>query len=162
DPCNRFGQRERRPFCVSEIRRIAPCCHRNQTLIGLALLLHEARMHVDAHAAAIDLARSQVNKSERLRRYACVFRCSAERLQRFHHIRQDFNGVFHSCLHVCSPSSDLKYSAVTLVPSSSCDVGVSPGFCESSFATQVNRRQLSLWASQPLSLNRQSYDGTCI
>src|SRR6266446_1165440 len=60
-------------------------------------------MHVNADAAAIDLARSELDKADRLRRHAALFRCSVQGVQGLHGVRNDHRWVLHSCLHDCFP-----------------------------------------------------------
>jgi hypothetical protein len=63
---------------------------------------------VSANAAAVDLARAQVDKFERLRRHAALVHSLPKGLQGLHGVGQDEHRVTHSCfqgccLHVCCP-----------------------------------------------------------
>jgi hypothetical protein len=64
EPGHRLGEREGGAFGVGEIRRVAPRRDREQALVGFAGLFGKARMTVDTDAAAIDLARTQVDQFE--------------------------------------------------------------------------------------------------
>jgi len=57
---------------VAETRRLPPGRHREETLVCV-LGLFEAKCHINADAAAIDLACAQVDKCERPRRHAGLF-----------------------------------------------------------------------------------------
>jgi hypothetical protein len=66
------------------------------------LRFFEAKGHVHAHAAAIDLPGAQVGESEGLCRHSSLFGYMAKRLERLDGFR---NKTFHASLHVRSPLS---------------------------------------------------------
>jgi hypothetical protein len=74
-----FGQGQRRALGIGEVRRVAPCGHGEQALVGLAGALHHARVHVAADAAAVDLAGAQVDQVARPGRQAAVLDGIAQR-----------------------------------------------------------------------------------
>src|SRR5215472_14935205 len=82
--CRSFGERERGALGIGEIRRFTPCADCENASIRLTHILQGVGMHLDADAAAVDLARAQVYKFESPRRDAAL-RCrgakSDERFQ---------------------------------------------------------------------------------
>jgi hypothetical protein len=74
EPGHGLGQGQRRPLGLVEVGRLPPGCDREQPLVGLALLLGVLRAGIDAEAAAVDLARPQVDEVERPRGNAVQLR----------------------------------------------------------------------------------------
>src|SRR5689334_12275525 len=64
---DRFAQRECGAFRVIEIRHLAPGRNTEQPLVGFAGFPGVLHAAIDAEAAAVDLARAQMNESQRLR-----------------------------------------------------------------------------------------------
>jgi hypothetical protein len=58
----RLGQVERGALGFAEVRRLAPGGDREDALLALAGLARRLGVHVDAHAAAVDLAGAQVHE----------------------------------------------------------------------------------------------------
>ena len=81
-PRDRLGERERSALSLAEIGRVPPGRHREEALVGLARLLRLARSAVDTEAAAVDLARTQVNQLERLGWNAALVGDAVEGLNR--------------------------------------------------------------------------------
>jgi hypothetical protein len=84
-----LGQRERGARGVGEVRRLSPCCDRVDALVGLARCLELAGVHVDADAAAIDLARPQFEQVARRRGHSGSLGDAAKLPQRLHRARYD-------------------------------------------------------------------------
>jgi hypothetical protein len=82
-----LGQRERGALGVGEVRRLSPCCDRVDALVGLARCLELAGVHVDADAAAIDLARPQLEQVAHRRGHAGSLGDGANVPQRVHRAR---------------------------------------------------------------------------
>jgi len=70
EPGGGLGQRQRGPLGVGKVRRLPPGRYRPEPLVGLTRLLCGACARVHACAAAVDLARPQVDQLKRLRRHA--------------------------------------------------------------------------------------------
>jgi hypothetical protein len=96
---NRFGQCQRSPFRIREVRRISPRRDRKCPLVGLAAPLQPPPMHVDTHTASIDLARAKVNKFPQFLRQTTRFCQLADSLQRFHRSGDNHGWMIHSRLH---------------------------------------------------------------
>src|SRR5215470_13969338 len=77
-----FAERQRGTFGVGEIRRVLPGGNTEQTFDGFARL-PEAISHIDAHAAAVDLARPQVDEVQSSPSYATLLRGFRKRLESF-------------------------------------------------------------------------------
>jgi|GEM_PF-4819092 len=68
EPSDGLGQRQGGPVCVGEVRRLAPCRHGEEPLVGLARFFCGNRTRVHTGAAAVDLADPQMHESEGRRR----------------------------------------------------------------------------------------------
>ena len=99
-----LGEREGGTFGVGEVGCLPPGRHGEEALVCFACLLGAACARVNAEAAAIDLARAQVDKLKRRRRHATLSRGLEQGLYGIHGVRKDHCRVAHSCLHNCSPS----------------------------------------------------------
>src|SRR5262249_2900716 len=97
------GGRPRGPLRVGGKRGIPPSPPGKEALVGFACLFGVARARVNACAAAIDLARTQMNESKRLRRHAAFLGGGMQGLYGLHGVWNYHRGVFHSCLHDGSP-----------------------------------------------------------
>src|SRR6266568_2276443 len=75
-----------------------------EALVCYACLLGAACARVNAEAAAIDLARAQVDKLKHSLRHATLSRGLEQGLYGIHGVRKDHCRVAHSRLHSCSPS----------------------------------------------------------
>src|SRR5262245_35516465 len=103
NPRERLGERQRRPLGIVEVRRIPPRRDREEPLVRFAVLPGQLLVHVQADAAAVDLARAQVHEAERLRRYASLLRHRAQGAHGLQGLREDQDGVAHPCMHDSSP-----------------------------------------------------------
>src|SRR6266404_9746564 len=65
EPCGGLTERERRAFRVGVVRSLPPGGDGKDALVRLSKLLEHAEVHVDAHAASIDLAGAHVDELER-------------------------------------------------------------------------------------------------
>src|SRR5215213_1884435 len=70
EPGRGLGERQRGALGVGEVGCLSPGRHCEEPLVCFAELLGDARMLDGADAAAVDLARAQVDKLERLRWHA--------------------------------------------------------------------------------------------
>src|SRR5262245_19830260 len=73
EPGGGLGERQRGAFGIGELGRLSPSRHCENALICFTCLLEVTGVHVDADTAAIDLARAQADKFERLQRRAALF-----------------------------------------------------------------------------------------
>ena len=80
-----LGEREGGAFGIGEVRRVSPGGNGEEAL-GAPVRLLEAKGHIQADAAAIDLAGAHVGESESLRGDSRVFRGFRQRLQMRHGI----------------------------------------------------------------------------
>ena len=71
-PGDGLGERQRGAFGVGEVRRLPPGRYGEEPLVGFAGLPGAAGVHVDADAAAVDLAGAQVHELDRRLRQACL------------------------------------------------------------------------------------------
>ena len=65
EPSDRLGEGQRGAPGIGEVGRIAPGRHGEEALVRFACLPEDARVHVDADAAAVDLARSHLHEADR-------------------------------------------------------------------------------------------------
>ncbi len=73
-PGDGFRERQRCALGLAEIGRVAPGGDGEDALVALAGLLELARVHVGAEAAAVDLARAQMDELPRHRRQVVAVR----------------------------------------------------------------------------------------
>src|SRR5579859_129489 len=107
-PRRRLCQRERGALGVGVVRRLAPGADGEDALVLLAELLERARVHVDAHAAPVDLAGAQVGQLDGDAGQAGLLDRLGERLEAFERARQRHHGALHAGFHGwVSPSAEM-------------------------------------------------------
>jgi len=84
EPGDRLGERQRGALGGREIGGVPPGPHRGEAFVALAQLPQLARVQVQAHAAAVDLARAQLDQAQGLGGRALVSTeaCRARRASR--------------------------------------------------------------------------------
>src|SRR5215213_3358030 len=103
EPGCRLSKRQRGPLSVGEVGRLTPGCYREEALVCLAEFSGNARMLDGADAAAVDLARPQIDQLKRLWWNATLLNDFSQGLESLHRARNNHCWVVHSCLHgVCS------------------------------------------------------------
>ena len=90
---NGLGKREGGALAFGEVRCVSPGSHGKQAFQGFILLLEFARVHVDTHAASIDLAGAQVNQSEGTPRHAGFFGAGIKCRKGLHGFRYKHGGI---------------------------------------------------------------------
>src|SRR5262249_61262357 len=98
-------ERQGGTFGVAEVGRLAPGRYREKALVTLAGLLCAACARINAEAAAIDLAGTQMDKLKHSLRHAALSGGLEQGQYAIHVVRTDRCWVAHSCFHVTSPSS---------------------------------------------------------
>ena len=77
EPRGRLGQRQGRPLGVGEVRSLPPRADHVDALVGLARGLELARVHIQAHAAAVDRARAHLDQVPAVLAGTPAFRAAA-------------------------------------------------------------------------------------
>jgi hypothetical protein len=111
DPGEGLGQGERGALGVGEERRVAPSRHGVDPFVALTGLAQVARVHVDAHAAPVDLAGAQVRQLESRERDAGVLHGGAQVHQRAGGGAQGERGIGHPCGHLGPPVTSTTLGA---------------------------------------------------
>src|SRR5258707_3446056 len=153
-----LGEREGGTFGVGEVGCLPPGRHCEEALVCFACLPGATCARVNAEAAAIDLARAQVDKLKRRRRHAALSRGLEQGLYGIHCVRKDHCRVAHSCLHNGSPSgifAEKNHQLHLKMSNRMLNIQVS---IETLLPTCVPRELVSL--SHRWGFARHYYDGT--
>jgi len=103
DARDRLRERQSGPLGVREVRDIAPRGDRVDARIGLARELELARVDVDADAAAVDLARPQLDEIQRRLGDVGLLGGLGHPLESLQRAGNGECGAVDSCLHDCPP-----------------------------------------------------------
>jgi len=98
ESCDGFGEREGGAFGIGEVGCVAPSGDGEEALHGFLRLL-EAKAHVHADAATVDLAGAQMSERQGLRRDTCMFCGLSESLQVLYGVGQKCSQILNSCFH---------------------------------------------------------------
>src|SRR6266581_6193089 len=120
EPRHRFGESQRSALGVREIGRVSPGCYGEQTFVCFSLFLERAAVHVNANAAAIDLARPQLDQTDRRRRNASFIGHPVQGMKGVHGVWKYHYRILHSCLHDCIPPITLFLRNEEARPKGAC------------------------------------------
>ena len=112
---HRLGERERGPLGVAVVRRLAPGGDGEDALVAHARLAGGAGARVDARAAAVDLARAEVDELERLLRHPGAVSGLDETADRGHDVGEDRGRVLNSGWHLGAPCHNSVCGSVNQV-----------------------------------------------
>ena len=111
-----FGQGQRRSLLGGEEVRFAPGGHGEEPLVALARLLGADRAAVDAGAAAVDLAGSQVGELHGGAGHPRAVSRLDDGLDTRHRVREQGGWVLDSCCHALSDASPPVCDSSVMAP----------------------------------------------